>query len=1129
MANPPPHFIVFVPGYMGSRLRSRSTGKLVWVDIPSLLRRPFAIPDALTDLFDQMRYPNDDIFPDGILDEVVFLPPLFKQEQYGRMLEALERMGYDTSGGHPSDRNSVYTFAYDWRQDNRISGRQLGDFVKEKQALHSGAKAILIGHSNGGIVSRWYIEKEGGKDHVSRLFLMGSPWDGAPKAFQVLQDGFDVFLMRIFDRSDGSLQDKIRTAILSFPSFYQLIPAVSPFLHSSSGQMLDPFGELHWLAEVSQRKMLLDGRRFNQELGTNLSVDTLCFFGVKTLTTTGGRVSVGARGIWSGFEWERTAEGDGTVPVQSAIHPNAHQKLPFTASHGDIYIVPPVLDKLEFELVTKYRLGVLAQAVTRNLTIHFEPNRNDYSPGEPILVWATVNRRQDSSPVFGAVIDVSLKFHQPLPGFFEPDSTQETETVTLSESTLEAGHYEGSLTAPQDSGYYRLLATVRVTNEEPEPLEELILVEAEPDWRVDSVETADVGGEPGPSDPGPIPTTSPPGDTTAASWTVPPTAGGVFRSWDEPQTSASGSEAPGTAAEPPAPTAVGLQPSGSSDAVSPRYLVAELTDGDLNKPLPVNIESTLALWIDETQRTFGSPFLEGGVFSEGEETVRLQMILSSPDFTVLTRTPQELRVPRRGRSRNKARFDIEPQRPGRGRASAYLYRENHFIQGLDFELNAAEEPQISAHRAEGLAAPQTGLPAISSVTPLGRPADHLGTLQPRDVLLIIKNRGDAFDLTLVDEAVTEARLPLTLFQLNGIIGRARQALLDVVYLARDPSGIHVFRGTRPPANITLAYQAGLDIPADIAQAALQRLAEEGLLLYQDLFFSPAAGLEVRQIGDRLRSMAQTSRLKLQIVSQNFFLPWGMIYLGDDVRSPDPELFLGMRHIIEHLPLQASPPLYDPAISSLPHLNLSLNVDPSIDQAMGADFVGRQVNFWQNLDANQAVKLTLRSSGDEWLKAMQEPASDQFFYFYGHAITPDASDPVGPDGASLSFGERSRVSLRDLRLHDRLNNRFPGAPLIFINACESAELSPWFYSGFMPYFTAKGARGMIGTECEAPAVFAAEWAQRFFERFFFQEQPIGQIFLEMRREFAHQHNNILGLLYALYCDGDTRVSPPLKRP
>ena len=91
--------------------------------------------------------------------------------------------------------------------------------------------------------------------------------------------------------------------------------------------------------------------------------------------------------------------------------------------------------------------------------------------------------------------------------------------------------------------------------------------------------------------------------------------------------------------------------------------------------------------------------------------------------------------------------------------------------------------------------------------------------------------------------------------------------------------------------------------------------------------------------------------------------------------------------------------------------------------------------------------------------------------------------------------------------------------------ENGELRPEFYDGFIPYFMAKGARGVVGTECKTPAVFASEWALRFFPRFL-DGEPLGDIFLELRREFHTQHGNPLGLLYNLYCDADTRIQPGL---
>ena len=102
---------------------------------------------------------------------------------------------------------------------------------------------------------------------------------------------------------------------------------------------------------------------------------------------------------------------------------------------------------------------------------------------------------------------------------------------------------------------------------------------------------------------------------------------------------------------------------------------------------------------------------------------------------------------------------------------------------------------------------------------------------------------------------------------------------------------------------------------------------------------------------------------------------------------------------------------------------------------------------------------------------------------------------------------------------------PSTPLLFINACESAELSPYFYDDFLTYFVTRGARGAIGTECKIPAVFASEWADRFFKRFL-SGRSLGKLFLELRREFYYKHNNLLGLAYALYCDADTQIEPGL---
>ena len=61
--------------------------------------------------------------------------------------------------------------------------------------------------------------------------------------------------------------------------------------------------------------------------------------------------------------------------------------------------------------------------------------------------------------------------------------------------------------------------------------------------------------------------------------------------------------------------------------------------------------------------------------------------------------------------------------------------------------------------------------------------------------------------------------------------------------------------------------------------------------------------------------------------------------------------------------------------------------------------------------------------------------------------------------------------------------------------------------------------------KTPALFASEWAKRFFERFL-DGAALGEAFLTLRQEFLATHGNPLGLLYAVHCDGDTRIAPAL---
>ncbi len=476
----PKHFIVIVPGYMGSLLRDKKKGDIVWLDLPGLLKNPFKTGQAIDDMLARMVYPNDDLEPAGMMNEVLLIPPWAKQEHYGRLIEHLKHWGYAVDPNEPmGDVSAVYSFSYDWRQDNRRSAQQLGEAIDHWRTIHPGAEAWLVAHSNGGIVSRWYIQEEGGRDRVGKLLLMGSPWDGAPKAIKVMMDGLDVLGLKRFNL--WNLGTRIKDLIRSFPSFYQLIPHVNPFLEDEDNNDVDLFADTSWLSTAQEKAYLADALVFNQTLAKDPGVETLCFYGMRKPTTTKGILTRGPGGKWESIQWVETGAGDGTVPSRSAQHPWIADKsrLPFPATHGDIYVDDAVLEFLRAEMVGKYAGEARPAIYLPDIFIQFEAEGDFYAPGDAIVAWVEVSDRQDGTPRQDLDIFLEMAFREPLPGaeVHEPPATVRTR---LKESKGgKPGRYEAALIAPEQEGYYTLQAQIRLPDQSRVVLEELVVVESE--------------------------------------------------------------------------------------------------------------------------------------------------------------------------------------------------------------------------------------------------------------------------------------------------------------------------------------------------------------------------------------------------------------------------------------------------------------------------------------------------------------------------------------------------------------------------------------------------------------------------------------------------------------------------
>lgn len=493
-----PHVLVFLPGFMGSKLKDPQ-GNVVWLDVHSVpAPRPLDLGgwvndlrQWLDDLFAKMRYPHPVDDPDFVLEPAGVIDSLFRvlpfEEHYKRIKETLKKFGYVIDpDGTATDEFICYTFGYDWRQDNRKSAEKLKQRVDELQTMYPDRQIWLMGHSNGGIVARWYLEKLGGKDVVKRLFLLASPWDGSPKAVNFLKYGLNKFLdLPIPDQLD--IPRRTRETLRSFPAIYQLVPSKRKFLFEKKGNTeanVDPFKGTDWL-DGDEPTLLEDGRAFNRELGNSLSdsYETLAFVGYNYPTTLRGTVRSRQGTRWGEVDWDSDKlVGDGTVPLYSAEFNDARDIVPVIAEHSHIYVHEEVKKRLWLELVGIYqglKLGTLSSG-GRDTDATIALERDVAHPGNPVNVTVTLTSITDSKPIQDAEVRGKLLWLQELPGSPLVEEPKDSATFPISADGQAPGRYHGAFPAPAQEGYYELEASILPPGEAEIKLQKVFVSQISP-------------------------------------------------------------------------------------------------------------------------------------------------------------------------------------------------------------------------------------------------------------------------------------------------------------------------------------------------------------------------------------------------------------------------------------------------------------------------------------------------------------------------------------------------------------------------------------------------------------------------------------------------------------------------
>ena len=315
--------VVFVPGLMGSELWLGN--ERIWPNVKTIFRNP-----------EVFNYPsNIPLEPRNIVDEIVIIPNLIKQDQYNRLGDYLvEDLNY---------RRGVdfFEFPYDWRQDVRISARQLAQLIG---SLPTTQPVIIIAHSLGTMVSRYYIEKLGGNKRIERMILMGGPHKGAVKGLVSMLVAPDVLPF-------GILGERLRQVMLTFPSSYQILPDY-PVGTDQHGKKINFINDASWLAPEFLPLLKL-GKDFRKELRPNASIPSVSIFGYGINTISDVSIIRDPQGKFQKVEYLKKDIGDGSVLENSAFLPGSDIH-PVHQHHGALFVDNDVRMRLKLELTRPF-------------------------------------------------------------------------------------------------------------------------------------------------------------------------------------------------------------------------------------------------------------------------------------------------------------------------------------------------------------------------------------------------------------------------------------------------------------------------------------------------------------------------------------------------------------------------------------------------------------------------------------------------------------------------------------------------------------------------------------------------------------------------------------------------------
>ena len=404
--------VVVLPGIMGSVLRRG--GEDVWsvsrgTLFKNLLRGLGPIKAlALEDDRPEDDDPGDGVTADRLVDDTHIIPGLWSIDGYSGLRARILAMPGVRRG------ENYFELAYDWRRDNRVAARKLDRQSevwlrrwRESHPDRRDARLVLVAHSMGGIISRYFLEVHGGWQRTRHLVTLGTPYRGSVNALDFIVNGMRKRFGRV------TIYD-LTAVVRSLTSVYQLLPT---FTCLDRGD-----GELHALVDAGPVADLdatkaAAARAFHQEIEDAVEenrknddyLDAEKGYIIWPVAGVAQPTLQSARVAEAGLEMLRShggknRDGDGRV-VQDSAAPTDRQLTPFfpNQTHASLQNDDAVMAQVQ-AIIARPRDALRGEPRQYKFGVDIE---DAYSAGREIPV--VVKVAEDVPPLTATAIDTGTK------------------------------------------------------------------------------------------------------------------------------------------------------------------------------------------------------------------------------------------------------------------------------------------------------------------------------------------------------------------------------------------------------------------------------------------------------------------------------------------------------------------------------------------------------------------------------------------------------------------------------------------------------------------------------------------------------------------------------------------------